>query len=94
MYSNVSAALFTTAKTWKQHKCPSTDDWFKMCHTQTHTHNGIPVYSRIFTASIGHVLFLRMKENSPIFEPFFYVNSTKLHATLQIFFKRYSFVNI
>ena len=23
------AALFTIAKTWKQHKCPSTDDWFK-----------------------------------------------------------------
>ena len=24
------AALFTIAKTWKQHKCPSTDDWIKM----------------------------------------------------------------
>ena len=24
------AALFTIAKTWKQPKCPSTDDWFKM----------------------------------------------------------------
>ena len=23
------AALFTTAKTWKQPKCPSTDDWIK-----------------------------------------------------------------
>ena len=23
------AALFTTAKTWKQPKCPSTDDWLK-----------------------------------------------------------------
>ena len=23
------AALFTTAKTWKQTKCPSTDDWIK-----------------------------------------------------------------
>lgn len=29
------------------------------------------VYSRIFTASIGHIFFLGMKENSPIFEPFF-----------------------
>ena len=23
------AALFTSAKTWKQPKCPSTDDWIK-----------------------------------------------------------------
>ena len=23
------AALFTTAKTWKQLKCPSTDEWIK-----------------------------------------------------------------
>ena len=23
------AALFTTAKTWKQPKCPWTDDWIK-----------------------------------------------------------------
>uniref|UniRef100_A0A8D2BME6 Uncharacterized protein n=1 Tax=Sus scrofa TaxID=9823 RepID=A0A8D2BME6_PIG len=25
----ISAALFTTAKTWKQPKCPSTDEWIK-----------------------------------------------------------------
>ena len=24
------AALFTIAKTWKQHKCPSTEEWIKM----------------------------------------------------------------
>ena len=47
------AALFTTARTWKeQPKYPSTDNWFKkmwcgyMCvyihtHTHTHTQNGI-----------------------------------------------------
>ena len=48
------AALLITAKTWKQHKCPLTDEWIKkMCHmcvcvcvhmhTHTHirTHNGI-----------------------------------------------------
>ena len=23
------AALFTTARTWKQHRCPSTDEWIK-----------------------------------------------------------------
>ena len=25
------AALFTIAKTWKQPKCPSTEEWIKMC---------------------------------------------------------------
>ena len=30
------AALFTIAKTWKQPKCPSTDDWIqKMCYIYT-----------------------------------------------------------
>ena len=28
-----TAALFTTAKTWKQPKCPSTEEWIKkMCY--------------------------------------------------------------
>ena len=27
------AALFTIAKTWKQPKCPSTDEWIKKCGT-------------------------------------------------------------
>ena len=25
-----TAALFTIAKTWKQHNCPLTDEWIKM----------------------------------------------------------------
>ena len=25
-----TAAFFTLARTWKQHKCPSTEDWIKM----------------------------------------------------------------
>ena len=46
-----TAALFTRTKTWKQPKCPSTDDWLKkmwcvcVCvyvyiyiHIYTHTH--------------------------------------------------------
>ena len=35
------AALFTTAKKWKQPKCPSGDEWIKKrryTHTHTHTH--------------------------------------------------------
>ena len=44
------AALFTIAKTWKQPKCPSTDEWththtdtnrHTQTHTHTHTHTGI-----------------------------------------------------
>ena len=30
-----NAALFTIAKTWKQRKCPSTDEWIKMCYIYT-----------------------------------------------------------
>ena len=31
-----TAALFTVAKTWKQPKCPSTDEWIKkMCSIYT-----------------------------------------------------------
>ena len=36
MYHNVHAALFTIASTWKQPKCPSTDEWIKkMWHIYT-----------------------------------------------------------
>ena len=30
------AALFITAKTWKQPKCPLTDEWKKMWYTPTY----------------------------------------------------------
>ena len=29
------AALFTMAKTWKQPKCPSTEEWIKKWYTYT-----------------------------------------------------------
>ena len=33
------AELVTIAKTWKEPKCPLTDEWIKkMWHTHTHTH--------------------------------------------------------
>ena len=42
------AAVFTIAKTWKQPKCSSTDEWIKKMWcaearacTHTHTHTGI-----------------------------------------------------
>ena len=34
------AALFTTARTWKQPKCPLTDEWIKMWYI-FNTHNGV-----------------------------------------------------
>ena len=43
------AALFTIARSWKQHKCPLTDEWIKMMwytHTHTHTHT-LEYYSAI-----------------------------------------------
>ena len=30
-----TAALFTIAKTWKQPKCPSTEEWIKMWYIYT-----------------------------------------------------------
>ena len=43
-----TAALFTTAKTWKQPKCPSTDEWIKkMWYTYT-----MEYYSAIKTNKI------------------------------------------
>ena len=35
----VTAALFTITKTWKQHKCPSLDEWIKKL--QYTLYNGI-----------------------------------------------------
>ena len=46
------------------------------------TETEVLVYSRIFTACIGHIFFLGLKENSPIFESFFYAISIKLHVIL------------
>ena len=40
MYPMFVAALFVIAKTWKQPKCPSTDNWFKRIW-YIYTHNGI-----------------------------------------------------
>ena len=38
---DICDALFTIAKIWKQHKCPSIDEWIiksRYTHTHTHTH--------------------------------------------------------
>ena len=35
VFNRVVAALFTIAKTWKQPKCPSTDEWIKVWYIYT-----------------------------------------------------------
>ena len=42
------AALFTIARTWKQPKCPSTEEWIKMWYTYT-----MEYYSAIKRNEIG-----------------------------------------
>ena len=40
------AALFTIAKTWKQPKCPLTDDWIKMWCIYIHTMEYYPAIKK------------------------------------------------
>ena len=44
------AVLFTIPKTWKQPKCPSTDEWIKMWHIYT-----MEYYSAIKGMKLGHL---------------------------------------
>ena len=45
------AALFTTGRTWKQHKCPSTEEWIqKMCCIYT-----MEYYSATKRTKLGHL---------------------------------------
>ena len=61
-----TAALFTTAKTWKQSKCPSIDKWIKMWYIHT-----IEYYSAInmnkimlFAAAQKDLEIMRLSEVS------------------------------
>jgi len=35
MHTPLCSPLFTIGKTWKQHKCPLTDEWIKMWYIYT-----------------------------------------------------------
>ena len=50
-----TAALFTIARSWKQPKCPLTDEWIKMCYIYT-----IEYYSAIKRNKIGLYVESRM----------------------------------
>ena len=50
-----SGPILTIAKTWKQPKCPSADEWIRKewirkegRHTHTHTHTYIYIYIYIY----------------------------------------------
>ena len=64
------AALFTTAKTWKQPKCPPTDYWLKkmwyVCmyvyiYTYIYTH----VYTYIYTLTMEYYSAIKKNEILP-----------------------------
>ena len=56
MYPIVHSALFTIARTWKQPRCPSTDEWIKkLCYIYT-----MEYYSAIKRNSFESVLMRRM----------------------------------
>ena len=57
MYPLFIAALFTIARTWKQPRCPSTDEWIqKLCYIHT-----IEYYSAIKKNTFESVLMRWMK---------------------------------
>ena len=52
----LAAALFTIARTWKQPRCPSTDEWIKMWCIYT-----MEYYSAIKRNEIGSFEEMRME---------------------------------
>ena len=67
-----TAALFTTAKIWKQAKCPSIDEWIKKMwcvyiytHIHTHTHTHAHTHNRILLCSKRR----RQWQPAPAFPP-------------------------
>ena len=59
-----TAALFTIAKTWKQPKCPSTEEWIKKMfytHTHTHTHTHTLLNMQSFSACMAHHILTWIK---------------------------------
>ena len=57
MYPKVLCSIFIIARTWKQSKCPPTDEWIKMWYIYT-----VEYYSIIKRNEIGSVLMRWMKQ--------------------------------
>ena len=58
------ATLFTVAKTWKQPKCPSTDEWIKMIYIYTvEYHSAIKMNEIVsFTATWMDLEIIKLSE--------------------------------
>ena len=67
----VFATLFTIARTWKQHRCPLTEEWIRKLW-YIHTHDGILVSHKIDLMTFNpsfffHKIVLCIKSNYPLF---------------------------
>ena len=61
------AALFTIARTWKQPRCPLTDEWIKkLWHTHTHTHTHTMEYYSAIKRNAFESLLTRWMNLEPI----------------------------
>ena len=69
-----TAALFTKARTWKQPRCPSTDEWIKMWHIYT-----MEYYSAIKKNAFESVLMRWMKLEPIIHSEVSYKNTNTLY---------------
>ena len=58
------AALFTIARTWKQPRCPSTDEWIRKLHV-VHIHNGILLSLKV---NAFELVLLRWMNLEPIIQ--------------------------
>ena len=70
-------ALFTIAKTWKQPKCPSTDDWFKKWYIYT-----MEYYSTIKKNKIMPFAATWMQLETPILSEVSQKEKEKYHISL------------
>ena len=60
------AALFTAARTWKQPKCPSTDEWVKKvwhAHTHMHTHTHACTHTHTHTHTLDYYSAIKREWN-------------------------------
>ena len=57
-------ALFTIARTWKQSRCPFTDEWIKkLCYIHTHIHTYIAIKRNAFES-----VLMRWMDLDPIIQ--------------------------
>ena len=57
------AALFTTAKTWKQPNCPSTNEWIKkVCYVYTMEYYSVIKKKMLFAATWMQLEFLKLSQ--------------------------------